>query len=60
MLSGITLAVSASRESKPRICSMAAVSASRGPICRAMNSFWVVRSVILLSQASALAFSRRS
>jgi hypothetical protein len=43
MLSGITLALRASSESKPRLLSMACSSPARGPMWRAMNSLAVPR-----------------
>ncbi|MNJ00129.1 hypothetical protein D3C73_1593840 [compost metagenome] len=43
MLSGMTLALRASRESNPRLLSMACSSPERGPMWRAMNSLAVLR-----------------
>src|SRR3989344_7494357 len=47
MLSGITLALRASRESKPRLASICCSSSWRGPMWRAMNSLAVLKLIVM-------------
>src|SRR5450830_1265232 len=53
MLSGITLALRASRESKPRLASICSSSSWRGPMWRAMNSLAVLK-LIVMARSSGL------